>query len=98
MTLDRRRERNRSALITLSVVGAAVAGVGVGALLGEGVKLVAWWIFAVGLLAHLVGMVGIRSFLQAGSYVYPAWQNAAYWLCWAGIGLVVTFGLLEVVT
>ena len=98
MTFDRSQESTRSALTTLSVVGAAVAGAGVGSLLGADLRPLAWWIFAVGLLAHLVGMVGIRKFLAAGGYVPPAWQKAAYWLCWAAVGIVVAYGLLEVVT
>lgn len=98
MTLDRSQERTRSALTTLSVVGAAVAGAGVGALLGADLRPLAWWIFAAGLIAHLVGMVGIRNFLAAGGYFPPPWQKAAYWLCWAAVGIVVAYGLLEVAT
>ena len=98
MTLDPSKERTRSALMTLSVVGAALAGAGVGSLLGAGLRPLAWWIFGVGLVAHLIGMVGIRRFLAAGGYVPPAWQKAAYWLCWAAIGIVVTYGLFEVAT
>ena len=96
MTLDPGQERTRSALTTLSVVGAAVAGAGVGSLLGADLRSLAWWVFAVGLLAHLVGMVGIRNFLAAGGYAPPAWQKAAYWLCWAAVGIVVAYGLFEV--
>ena len=96
MTLDRSQESTRSALTTLSVAGAAVAGAGVGSLLGADLRPLAWWIFAVGLIAHLVGMVGIRNFLAAGGYVPPAWQKVAYWLCWAAVGIVVAYGLFEV--
>lgn len=98
MTYQGNPERTRSALTTLSVVGASVAGAGLGALLGAGLRPVAWWIFAIGLIAHLVGMVGIRNLLAQGGYEPPAWQRAAYWLCWAAVGTVVAYGLYEVAT
>jgi len=98
MTRNTDMERMRSALTTLSVMGAAVAGAGVGSLLGSDLWPLAWWIFAVGVLAHLVGMVGIRNFLAVGGYDPPTWQKAAYWLCWVAVGIVVTFGLIEVAT
>ena len=97
MTVDRSQERTRSALTTLSVVGAAVAGAGVGSLLGSDIRPLAWWIFAIGLLAHLVGMVGVRNLLASGGYAPPAWQKAAYWLCWAAVGIVIIYGLFEAV-
>jgi hypothetical protein len=97
MTADPRMERSRSALTSLSAVGAALAGAGVGALLGTELRPLAWWILAIGILAHLVGMVGVRRLLAAGRYQPPAWQVAAYWLCWAAITAITGFGLMELV-
>ena len=97
MTSDPSQERARSALTTLSVVGAAVAGAGVGSLLGSDIRPFAWWIFTIGLLAHLVGMVGVRNLLACGGFTPPAWQKAAYWLCWAAVGFIIVYGSFEAV-
>jgi hypothetical protein len=97
MTAEPRLERKRSALTTLSAVGAALAGAGVGVLLGDELRPLAWWILAIGILAHLVGMAGVRKLLAAAGYDPPAWQVAAYWLCWAAIAAIVGYGLLGVV-
>lgn len=97
MTADPSRERARSALTTLSTVGATLAGAGVGALLGAELRPIAWWILAIGILAHLVGMVGIRHLVAAGGYQPPSWQLAAYWLCWVAIAAIIAYGLVEMV-
>ena len=97
MTADNSQERSRSALTSLSVAGAALAGAGVGVLLGAELRPLAWWILAIGILAHLVGMVGVRRVLAAGGYHPPAWQVAAYWLCWAAIAAITGYGLMELV-
>ena len=91
---DQRRERQRSALTTLSAVGAAVAGAGVGALLASALAPIAWWIIAVGLGSHLVGMVGVRRLLSSSGYHAPVWQQAAYWLCWAAIAVMSVYAIL----
>ena len=97
MTTDPLLERSRSALASLSAVRAALAGAGVGALLGAELRQLAWWIFAIGILAHLVGMVGVRNLLASVGYRPPAWQVAAYWLCWAAIAGITGYGLVEAV-
>lgn len=97
MTVDPCLERSRSALTTLSAVGTAFAGAGVGALLGTALRPLAWWIFAIGIFVHLAGMVGVRRVLAASGYHPPAWQFAAYWLCWAAITAITAFGLMELV-
>ena len=97
MTTNPSLERSRSALTSLSAVGAALAGAGVGALLGSEIKPVAWWILAIGILAHLVGIIGVRRVLASSGYQPPAWQVAAYWLCWASIAAITAFGLMELV-
>ena len=90
-------ERARSALTTLSTVGAAIAGAGVGALLASAVAPIAWWVVGVGLTSHLVGMVGVRRLLLSGGYQVPAWQRVAYWLCWAAVAAVTLYALLKAV-
>ena len=95
--MDGGQERTRSALTTLSAIGAAVAGAGVGSLLGTDIRPLAWWIFAIGVVVHLVGMVGVRNLLASRGYAPPAWQRAAYWLCWAAVAIIVAYGLFEAV-
>jgi hypothetical protein len=90
-------ERRRSALASLSAVGAAVAGAGVGALIGPKIIAIAWPAVLAGLVAHLVGMVGMRRLQSATGYRTPGWQTTAYWLCWAVIGVILLFGLWKLV-
>jgi hypothetical protein len=90
-------ERIRSALTTLSTVGAAVAGAGVGALLSSALAPVAWGFVAVGVISHLLGMVGVRRLLSSAGYQIPAWQRFGYWLCWAAIGAIALYALREAI-
>lgn len=94
---DLRTERVRAALTTLSTVGVAVAGAGIGALLASTLSPVAWWIIAVGLASHLVGMVGVRRVLSSSGYSPPGWQRLAYWLCWAAIGVIAIYAAANAV-
>ena len=93
---DQGAERQRSALTTLSTVGAAVAGAGVGALLASALAPIAWAIVVVGLASHLVGMVGVRRLLSSAGYRAPVWQKAAYWLCWAAIAIIGIYAVVDV--
>lgn len=88
-------ERARSALTTLSTVGAAIAGAGIGSLLGSALAPIAWWVAGVGLVSHLVGMVGVRRLQTSEGYQVPAWQRVAYWLCWVAVAAIVLFAALE---
>ena len=81
----------RAALTTLSAAGAAIAGAGIGALLAPTLLPLAWAIVAVGVISHLVGMVGVRSLLVSGGYRPPAWQKLAYWFCWAAIASIAAY-------
>ena len=92
---DQRTERIRSGLTTLSTVGAAVAGAGVGALLTSALTPVAWWIVAAGLISHLVGMVGVRRLLSSAGYRPSSWQHVAYWLCWAAICVIAIYAAVR---
>ena len=91
------RERTRAGLTTLATVGAAIAGGGIGALLAPTLLPFAWAIVAVGIVSHLIGMVGLRSVLVSTGYRVPFWQQAAYWLCWAAIGIILLYALAEFV-
>jgi hypothetical protein len=95
--VDQNRERRRAALTTLGTVGAAVAGAGIGALLAPTLLPFAWAIVAVGVISHLVGMVGLRSLLASAGYRAPAWQRLGYWLCWAAIAVVLLYAIMEAV-
>jgi hypothetical protein len=89
-------ERRRAALATLSTVGAAMAGVGVGILASAALSSLAWPILAVGIAIHLFGMVGTRRVVSSTGYQPAKWEQAAYWLCWAAILLVGLFVLWRV--
>lgn len=84
-------DQKRNASLLLSTTGAAVAGIGLGALLGEELRAVALAMLMVGIVAHLVGMIGNRrAQLLAGNH--PQWWEAgAYWLCWALIAAVAAY-------
>jgi uncharacterized membrane protein HdeD (DUF308 family) len=95
---DGAAERARSALTSLSTVGAALAGLGLGALMAPTLSGVAAALLVVGVIAHLIGMVGLRRKLFAADYRPPLWQRLAYWLCWAMIAAVLVYlgwGLLK---
>ena len=94
--IGQQNEQTRTALTTLSVVGAAVAGAGIGVLLSPALRDAAWVIFAVGVVSHLVGMVGIRRILTMRGYQWPRWQSAAFWLCWAAIAVILAYAAFEV--
>ena len=53
-------DQKRNAALLLSVTGAAVAGTGAGALLGNALRPIAAAILLIGIAAHLVGMIGNR--------------------------------------
>ena len=95
MDLDQKAERSRSALTTLSTVGAAMAGAAVGALLEPALRPIAWIVLAVGLASHLFGMIGVRRLLTKGGYQAPFWQKAAFWLCWIAIAVAVALILFS---
>ena len=90
-----RTEQARSALATLSVVGAALAGAAVGVLLALPLRSIAWPLLAIGLIAHLFAMVGTRRLLAAGGYNPPWWQRAGYWLCWVAIAAIAIIAAMR---
>jgi hypothetical protein len=82
-------EQRRNASLLLSTTGAAVAGIGLGALLGDALRPEAVAILVMGIFAHLVGMIGNRRAQLSTGYHFRWWEVGAYWLCWA---LIAAFG------
>lgn len=83
-----RAQQRRNASLLLSTTGAAVAGIGLGALLGQMLRPIAVAVLVVGILAHLVGMFGNRRAQLSTGYRFRWWEVGAYWLCWALIAAV----------
>ena len=82
-------ERQRAALATLSTGGAAIAGAGVGILVSAPLAELAWPALGLGLVVHVFGMVGSRRAMSAAGYAPARWQQAAYWLCWLVVLLLI---------
>jgi hypothetical protein len=84
--------RSEYALNLLSVTGAAVAGLGLGAVFHNFLQPVAILLALAGLASHAIGMWG-RS--QLASENPPLWQSVAYWSCWAVLALLAGYLLLS---
>ena len=84
-------DQKRNAALLLSVTGAAVAGIGAGALLGDALRPIAAAMLIVGIAAHLVGMIGNRRAQSSTGYQFKWWEAAAYWLCWALIAAIIVY-------
>ena len=80
--MDEESERRRRALAMLSGIGAALAGLGAGSLLGLRIATIAWPILAVGVTLHLWGMIGTRRLAARSSYAHSRLDQAGYWICW----------------
>lgn len=74
-------DQKRNAALLLSVTGAAAAGIGVGALLGDALRPTALAFLIVGFLAHLIGMIANRRAQLSKGYPFKWWEVGAYWLC-----------------
>ena len=72
----------------LSIVGAAVAGAGLGAWLATSLRPWAGMLLVVGLLAHAAGM-GARHAMESREAPLPAAWQWLYWLCWLAIAALV---------
>ena len=83
--------------MSLSTIGAALAGVGVGALVADSLSALAWPLFGIGVAAHLLGMVGTRKLLMDGGYDPPVWQKVGYWACWVVIAAIFAAWLWSLV-
>lgn len=85
------QERRRAALTTIAVVGATVAGIGFGGVLGPRLASAAWALLVAGIVIHLFGMVGNRRLLSRSGYVPGAWERVGYWACWAVIAAIAAY-------
>lgn len=89
--------RQQNAAMLLSTTGAAVAGAGFGILFGERLLPYGAAILAVGLFAHLVGMISNRRSQQSEGYVRATWEIVAYWLCWVLIVALLGYIAIELI-
>ena len=89
--------RTGATLASLSAIGAAVAGFGVGVLLATDLKPLAWPAVVVGIAVHLFGMVGATRIRTAGGYMPSVAERAGFWLCWAIIAALLVYGAAEIV-
>ena len=94
-THNRGRDRSRAALASLSAIGAAIAGLGVGVIFAEPLGSIAWPAAAAGIAIHLFGMVGTMRLQSAESYVPSPIERIGYWLCWAIIAALLAYAGLE---
>ena len=89
--------RTSATLASLSAIGAAVAGFGVGVLLATDLKPLAWPAVVVGIAVHLFGMIGTMRMRASDGYVPSQVEKAGYWLCWAIIAVLLAYGAVELV-
>ena len=90
--------RAGATLASLSSIGAAVAGMGVGVLLAADLRPLAWPAVVIGVGVHLFGMVGTMRMRTAEGYVPSLPERAGYWLCWAIIAVLFGYGAMELLS
>lgn len=95
MTPNGGAERHQNAAALLSTVGAAVAGFGGGVLLSASLDAFGWWLLGLGASVHFAGMLGKRRLQDRRGYSPAAWERAAYWLCWAALGVLAVVVAIE---
>ena len=89
------RAQHRGRLTSLSAVGAAVAGAGVGVAFADKLGAAMWPLLLIGLVVHLWGMVGARR-LNAAAYVPSRAELFGYWICWAIVAAGAAYVLVLV--
>jgi hypothetical protein len=89
--------RARTALGSLSAVGAAVAGFGAGVLFAGPLRAMAWPAVIIGIGVHLFGMVGTMRLQSASGYIPSAIERIGYWFCWAIIAALLVYAVMELV-
>jgi hypothetical protein len=92
-----RPDRARAALTSLSAVGAAVGGFGVGVLFAKPLGAAAWPALIVGLAVHLFGMIGSMRLQATEGYQPSSAERIGYWLCWAIIAALLVYAAIEVI-
>lgn len=91
-----RPDRTIAALGSLSAVGAALAGLGVGVIFADRLTAVAWPAVAAGVVVHLYGMIGAMKARSHQGYRPSPVETAGYWSCWAIIFGLVVYAVVEV--
>ena len=86
------RERQRGRLTSLSSIGAAIAGVGVGVAFASTLRPAMWPLLLIGVGVHLWGMVAAHR-LNAAAYRPSRGEQIGYWTCWAIIALSAVYVL-----
>ena len=89
------QDRARAALGSLSAVGAAVAGFGVGVLFADRVPALAWPAVVGGVVVHLFGMVGTMRQRSVEGYRPARLERFGYWACWLIIGALLAYAIAE---
>ena len=92
-----RPDRARAALTSLSAVGAAVGGFGVGVLFAKPLAATAWPALTIGLAAHLFGMIGLMRLQATAGYQPSSTERFGYWLCWAIITALLVYAAIELI-
>ena len=92
--MDTNVEKRRRALAALSGIGAALAGIGLGAWLGDRLQPLMWPILVVGVAVHLIGMVGTRRLQNASGYAPSELDQIGYWTCWLLIAALAVYAAL----
>ncbi|GGD96562.1 hypothetical protein GCM10011515_15530 [Tsuneonella deserti] len=89
------RDRTLTMLGSLSSIGAAVAGVGVGILFASELAPVAWPALAIGVIVHLYGMVGGVRVRGRHGYRPGSLETAGFWACWAIVAGLLVYAAIE---
>ena len=88
-------DRTLAALGSLSSIGAAVAGLGVGILFARQLAPLAWPALAVGMIVHLYGMIGGMRVRGRHGYRPGSLETAGYWACWAIVAGLLVYTAIE---
>ncbi|MCU0623979.1 MAG: hypothetical protein MUF53_08955 [Gemmatimonadaceae bacterium] len=74
-----------------SSVGAALAGIGVGAAAARWLGSATWALIVVGIVLHAWSMLARRQREAAAGTTLPAWSEALYRVCWVILALIVVW-------
>lgn len=90
-----RDDRASAALRSLSAIGAALAGFGVGVLFASALNAFAWPAIIIGIAVHVFGMLGTMRLQSVAGYAPSALERSGYWLCWVIIAVLLIYAAVE---